>query len=298
MSVLIGKVNNSHVILNQVENVPRVGTSYSVRRPIPPFPPFPPATIDCTEYGEMPRMEWPLGYEHLLVGVLYEGWSLNYIVGGVDKHVHCIYGERSYPLAVPVSQQLVGNVKTVIVNSPDNVLQITFVFTNYSRGPRIDIGMTVRNISGSVVTDIRIKRHNDSDIDTGGWETEDHSGGSYDGVGYGWAGFYNFFDVISNGVIVYNTLRQDVDHPIPLGTGFQAHKFICYGVPFPTQALIDDWNDWSGRENTMDDYLLPYPTYGDYMISLTWDLGTLNPLQSSTTVTTVYMFDTSYTLTA
>ena len=33
MSVLIGKVDNSHVILNQVENVPRVGTSYSVRRP-------------------------------------------------------------------------------------------------------------------------------------------------------------------------------------------------------------------------------------------------------------------------
>jgi len=39
MSVLIGKVDNSHVILNQVENVPRLGTSYSVRRPITPPPP-------------------------------------------------------------------------------------------------------------------------------------------------------------------------------------------------------------------------------------------------------------------
>jgi len=40
MSVLIGKVNNSHVILNQIENIPRSGTSYSVRRPIviPPPP--------------------------------------------------------------------------------------------------------------------------------------------------------------------------------------------------------------------------------------------------------------------
>ena len=34
MSVLIGKVNNSHVILNQIENIPRSGTSYSVRRPV------------------------------------------------------------------------------------------------------------------------------------------------------------------------------------------------------------------------------------------------------------------------
>ena len=34
MSVLIGKVDNSHVILNQIENIPRSGTSYSVRRPV------------------------------------------------------------------------------------------------------------------------------------------------------------------------------------------------------------------------------------------------------------------------
>ena len=39
MSVLIGKVDNSHVILNQVENVPRLGTSYSVRRPVVVPPP-------------------------------------------------------------------------------------------------------------------------------------------------------------------------------------------------------------------------------------------------------------------
>ena len=34
MNVLVALVNGSYVILNQVENVPRVGTSYSVRRPI------------------------------------------------------------------------------------------------------------------------------------------------------------------------------------------------------------------------------------------------------------------------
>lgn len=34
MNVLVALVNNSYVILNQVENVPRVGTSFSVRRPV------------------------------------------------------------------------------------------------------------------------------------------------------------------------------------------------------------------------------------------------------------------------
>ena len=34
MNVLVALVNGSYVILNQVENVPRVGTSYSVRRPV------------------------------------------------------------------------------------------------------------------------------------------------------------------------------------------------------------------------------------------------------------------------
>mgnify|MGYP001400243076 CR=1 FL=1 len=48
MSVLIGKVDGSHVILNQVENVPRGGTSFSVRRPVvvPPTPP--PAPFSCS----------------------------------------------------------------------------------------------------------------------------------------------------------------------------------------------------------------------------------------------------------
>ena len=85
-------------------------------------------------------------------------------------------------------------------------------------------------------------------------------------------------------------------HPIPLISGFQAHKFICYGIPIPTESLIDNWNDWKQRANIIDD-VGSYPSYGDWMISLTWDLGTLQPNAQSETVTAVYMFDTEYTLT-
>jgi len=39
MNVLVGNVNGSYVILNEIQNIPRLGTSYSVRRPVIPVPP-------------------------------------------------------------------------------------------------------------------------------------------------------------------------------------------------------------------------------------------------------------------
>lgn len=299
MTVLVVKANSSYVILNKIEAVPRQGVSYSLYDPSSAFV-FEPHWINVTIYGEMPRLEWPYGYEHLLVGTLYEGWSINYIVEGQDHNVYCIYDDRSQPIVIPISYEVLDSWNTkVIVNTPDNILQITFLFINHHDAPWIDIDMTVENISAMSVSDIVLKRHNDIDVDTGGWATEDHSGVSRTYTGCGWADFYNYFDIEDGKAVAYNVLDQNISVPIPLGSGLQAHKFICYGVPTPAQTLIDNWNDWYQRANIIDDGDLgSYPTYGDWMISLTWNLGTLVPSQHSSTVRAVYKFDPNYTLTA
>jgi len=298
MFVLVGKVNNTYVIINKMSNVPGTGMSVSLPSPANSFL-FVGAAVNVTEYGEIPKLEWPYGYEHMLVGSLYEGWSLFYKVNNVDQKIYSIYDARRFNSEwvrpIPVYYNIDNAYQTTVkVNTPDNIMQVLFVFKNNKTTPKIDISMVVTNISGSTVTDVRIKRHNDADIDTGGWDTDDHNERSYPYYGFGWADFMNFFDIENGKAVAYNTLRQDIGSPIPLISGYEAHKFICYGVPTPIECKIDDWSDWYQRANYPFNGDLPY--YGDLMISLTWDLGDLAPTQQSQKVTAIYMFDTSYTL--
>jgi len=75
----------------------------------------------------------------------------------------------------------------------------------------------VKNLSSTdVVTSIRIKRVCDLDLDTAGT--------------YGWAGYDDWFDLLSNGVRTYTT-----DPPI----GYEDHKMDFYGNPSP---------DWFGAD--------------------------------------------------
>jgi hypothetical protein len=232
------------------------------------------AKILISSHGEMPKLEYPEGYEHLYTGSIYEGWSISYKVGDIDNHTYTIY--KDYPYSkrpVPVSYTENKNTASeldvsVVTKTTDNILLITHRFVMDKTIPRINIYMTVKNISTGNVTDIRLKRVNDIDLDTAGTK--------------GWAGYDNWFDLTPNGITTYTVNPPE---------GREAHRLYFYGLPSPTEFLVDDWDDWYQRENIID--FTEYPVYGDYTTTLSWDLGNLLPDGETFPVNAVYSMEAS-----
>jgi len=78
MNVLVGNVNGSYVILNEIQNIPRLGTSYSVRRPVIPVPPpvhDPNALLILNFEGEDGVTTWIEDAQGLSLGIYTEGAS-------------------------------------------------------------------------------------------------------------------------------------------------------------------------------------------------------------------------------
>ena len=230
------------------------------------------AKIIITTRGEMPKFEYPEGYEHLYTGAIYEGWSISYTIGSTDKHAYTIYESYSNR-PVPVSYTENKNTSSeldvsVVTKTTDNILQITHRFVMDKTTPKVNIYMTVKNISEENVKNIRIKRVNDIDLDTAGTK--------------GWADYDNWFDLTPNGITTYTVNPPE---------GREAHRIYFYGLPTPTEFLVDDWNDWKQRENIID--FTEYPVYGDYTTTLSWDLGNLLPEQEALPVRAVYSMEAS-----
>ena len=227
------------------------------------------AKVKFSEMGEMVGFEYPEGYEHIYIGALLEGWTVSYeIVEGSDNHAYQCYDSSnnkiemvSYSVIVDDDARVEVEAKT---KTTDGVLEITNTMRMLKKESRVFIDMVVKNLSSALVSNVRVKRICDLDVDTGGI--------------YGWAGFDDYFELTSEGVKCYTK-----DPP----EGRDAHSMTFYGIPVPDEFGADDWDDWYQRENSLLD---PegFPYYGDYTATLSWDLGDLSPGSSTNLVTAVY----------
>lgn len=228
--------------------------------------------ISFSDLGEMPAFEYPAGYEHILIGTELEGWTISYRVGETEYHYYSGYAqsnggieEVSYEELQNDDDQLTIECKT---RTSDNRLEITHLLQMDRAESRVFLNMRVKNLSAGIISDIRIKRFCDLDIDTGG--------------DYGWADFNGFFELTASGIRNYTT------DPIE---GRESHGMTMYGIPTPDWFGGDDWDDWYQRDNLPDFLESEYPVEGDYTATLSWDLGDLLPAASTTNVTAVYSMD-------
>lgn len=225
------------------------------------------AKVKLSEMGEMLGFEYPAGYEHIYTGSLLEGYSISYSVGGASHHYYTNFDSTSGGISAVSYTVLEDSASTLIVEAitktDDSVLEIKNRFVMNKSESKISIIMTVKNTSDAVVSDIRLKRVCDLDLDTDG--------------DYGWAAYDDWFSLSASGIKVWTK-----DPPV----GREAHSMELYGVPQPTWFSVDNWNDWGQKDNTEESFT--YPVFGDYTGTLSWDMNSLNAGQTSIPYTAVY----------
>lgn len=186
-------------------------------------------------------------YEHLAIGVLEEGLTLAYKVGGTDNVKYDVYGASdginciSSIVCRNDSSELV---KTTESKTDDDLITIrqTFIFSKNST--RIIIQMELTNCSKKSrdLEDFLVKRYADIDVDTGGTA--------------GWANFQGRWDKNRYSVFSYN-----LDRDAPKGK--RGH--IVNMVAMPSDLPLDGTfvgrlgsKQYAFRDNP--DVLSPLPT--------------------------------------
>jgi hypothetical protein len=133
-------------------------------------------------------------YEHLAVGVLWEGYTLAYFTApGVDNVKWDVFEDFSGIIcdgATVIQNNVAELVKLTESHTDDKILQIRQAFIISKNGTRIVIRMDIANVSRTDVTDLVIKRYADIDVDTGG--------------SAGWANFQARWDKNRDSVFTYN----------------------------------------------------------------------------------------------
>jgi hypothetical protein len=160
-------------------------------------------------------------YEHLAIGVLEEGYTLAYKLGGVDNVKYDVYASTSGII-------LVGNeicrddsqevVKVTESKTDDDLIKIRQTFIASKNTTRVIIRMEITNCSRESrdLEDLLIKRYADIDVDTGG--------------SAGWASFQARWDKTRYSVFSYNL---DGDAP----KGKRAH--VVNMVAMPSDLPLD-----------------------------------------------------------
>ncbi|MCX5851779.1 MAG: PKD domain-containing protein [Deltaproteobacteria bacterium] len=259
------------------------------------------AKIQYSELGELFGFEFPLGYEHIawsnsMEGFpIVEGFSISYTVDDgdvelLDYHTWSAYDYRDdegdFPGIVIVPDSYIERQNDddwLIIDSTtrtiDEILDIHQTLVMKKSESRVELTMSVENMSPYPVSNIRIKRVCDLDLDV------DRDDGTY-----GWANVADtWFELLENGVRCYTTVP-------PLGR--EAHSMSMYGIPTPTWFGADDlYTYYDGsiadlfqRDNYPEFAPGDYPVKYDYSITLSWDLAgqILEEGDTSSPVTVVY----------
>jgi hypothetical protein len=145
--------------------------------------------------GAALRSREPEGeYEHLAIGVLWEGYTLAYFTApGVDNVKWDVFEDFSGIICdggTVIQNNVAEMVKLTESHTDDNILKVRQAFIISKNGTRIVIRMDLANISRTDVTDLVIKRYADIDVDTGG--------------SAGWANFQARWDKNRDSVFTYN----------------------------------------------------------------------------------------------
>jgi len=218
-----------------------------------------------TENGEVPQLEAPLGYEHIYVGSILEGYLVSYAGGegyvteysmNVDRYGIVTVG--SVEVENSASRIIVG---TVTQDSPGN-LQIDQFFVASKAFKYVGIKMTVTNLGGSPISSLVVKRFCDMDVDTAG--------------AMGWAGYDNYFNYLPALGMPYawTTSSQPPPHP-----GRASHYLAMATYPNPAIWNLDGWDYYYDRDTPQGPSGV---TFGDLAPLVHWNVGTLGPHQSVT----------------
>ena len=128
------------------------------------FPNFPITAISA--HGNLVRFDGPVGFEHIGVGTMGEGYVLCY--GSTRAYD---VGSSESGFAPPTVKSCSGNNCTIVRKTIDNKIEFKQEFHKSSAaelGRNIRVKMTVKNLTASNLTNVVLRRQVDFDVDTGG----------------------------------------------------------------------------------------------------------------------------------
>lgn len=154
-------------------------------------------------------------YEHLAIGVLEEGYTLAYKVGGSDNVKYDVYGSSNGINCINniiCRNDSVELVKVTESKTNDDLIMIRQTFIIPKNKTRVIIRMEITNCSRKAIDleDLVVKRYADIDVDTGG--------------SAGWANYQGRWDKTRYSVFSYNL---DSDAP----KGKRAHVVNLVAMP-------------------------------------------------------------------
>ncbi len=112
--------------------------------------------------------QYPIGgeYESLAVGWWGDGWSVFYgnVRAGFSPHDGAWGTIEGVMPKVSTTPTRDGYIHTIVMNTSDRQLQIAFKFRFYNDKKFVSVVMFVKNIGGSVVSDLEVKKIVDWDV--------------------------------------------------------------------------------------------------------------------------------------
>jgi hypothetical protein len=132
-------------------------------------------------------------YEHLAIGVLEEGFTLAYKIGGADNVKYDVYESSSginclsHHICRDSAEEFVKVTESV---TDDGFISIRQTFIIPKNGTRVVIRMDLSNCAKRDLDELLVKRYADIDVDTGG--------------SAGWANFQARWDKNRDSVFTYN----------------------------------------------------------------------------------------------
>lgn len=184
-------------------------------------------------------------YEHLAIGVLEEGYTLAYKIGGGDNIKYDVYGSSSGINCV--SHNICRDDRDEFVKETESVTDDGFItirqtFVIPKNGTRVTIRMDLTACPKADLDEFLVKRYADIDVDTGG--------------SAGWANYAARWDKNRDSVFTYN-----LDGDAPKGKRGHVVNMVAMPSDLPLEGTYVGRlgsQQYASRDNP--DLLSPLPT--------------------------------------
>jgi hypothetical protein len=120
--------------------------------------------VSISQHGNLTRFEGPTGYDHIGVGAFSEGYILCY---GSSRAYDTGSEEEGF-LAGTFSCNSAKTSCTVTRKTSDGRLELRQVIKKNATDRSTTIAMRLRNLTGSSISGVVLRRQADPDVDTGG----------------------------------------------------------------------------------------------------------------------------------
>lgn len=206
--------------------------------------------VAVSNHGNIVQFEAPAGYEHLGVGALSEG----YVLCTSNSIAYDVGGSESGFGASTINCTAAGGC-TITRNTSDGRLQLKQVIKKPA-DRAFSIAMTVKNLTGSGIAGVVLRRQSDLDVDSGG--------------ALGTAGFTNnFASSERDSVYVWNAPNASVneEHAVTLSQRGKSPA-SALSLAKTTSAILDTTCNPANLTAAG-------PVKGDYGATIQFNLGTL-----------------------